>query len=412
MTELWHEVLEGPLGGAVEAVERFGEWRPADEAGQELFARLAAADPGVIAAFAEPDPCVTIPAEYPQDLTFSPDLSEVALIPGLEDTATLEIYAVADGRLVDRRPMPDETLQPWDYQVLHVGDAIVHLERRDSDRGGWEWTVVRRRAPHWSSEVLDEFNAGTTKLAPVPGGFVVGAGEFFLFGAADGPLRGPVVFRDDRPRTLLTTDPASGRIAVIVGSPGSTYAQTELLVLDADLQVVASAAINGEGQHIHHGWFCGPDRLLTHGRWYHVKSWEVAGESLVVQRSRHLDKWEHRYASHLPPLGTTPLPGSMRVAVERDGNPPLWLDACTVEILETPSFGSRCPLWVSPGGEYVVFEAREETEIHDLRQLELADLLTRPMARVRPSDVDAVATAGSAAVLELLKACVTYRLAR
>jgi len=408
---LWRETLLRPLAEAVAATERFGSWRPADDAGRTLFERLAATDPDVLASFGAAG--VLIPGRYVRELSFSPDLSEVAVIQGMAEPVVTEIHALPGGGLVDRRAVPTRTLESYDHQLVHLGDAVVYLERHTKS-GHWRWRVVRCRRPEWTPEVLHEFVGSTTVLGQLPGGFVVGAPELFLFGTADGPLRGPVSLHEDRSTTLLTTDPASGRMAVVVGEPGSSYAQSELVVLDADLRMLGSAPIGVEAKHVNLGWFCGPDRLLTQGSWYHLKSWEVGDGALELRHSRHLDKWEHRYASHLPPLGTTPLPVSKRVAVQRNVDPPLWLDACTMDERKAPGFGSRCPIWVSPGGEYVVFDHRDGIEICDLRRFEIADLLARPMARMRMADLATIpaleVSEDATEVLGLLKACVEHPL--
>jgi hypothetical protein len=94
-----------------------------------------------------------------------------------------------------------------------------------------------------------------------------------------------------------------------------------------------------------------------------MKSWQLSDGTLKHVGGRHLDKWQHRFNVHMPPLGTTALPLRTMVAVERDNDPPLWLDAVTGKDTEPPPFADRFPVWISPNGQYLAFQERDHLEL-------------------------------------------------
>jgi hypothetical protein len=296
-----------------------------------------------------------IPIGYCTQLAFSPDSSQLAVLTGVSKPGAIEIYEVPSGKLVRGLPLPRRSaFPPWPDQLVHLGDAVVHLEMRGS--GPRQWQVVGHRAPHWQREILAEFaEEHQVQLVAVPGGFVIGRTFDFVFGGLDGSLREPVRHPElaDRRTTLLAADPSSGRMALLVGKPGSWGSQGDLVTVDSDLRILGREPIRYE---IYHGWFCGPDLLWTLGVWQVMTVRRVVGDPIEHVGGRHRDKWEHRYSDHVPPLDTTPLPIRHVVAVERDGKPPLWLDATTGRDAEPPPFGDKFPVWVSPNGRYLVFK--------------------------------------------------------
>jgi hypothetical protein len=159
---------------------------------------------------------------------------------------------------------------------------------------------------------------------------------------------------DGREVMLLYTHPASGRIAVVVFEPGSLCTrQREILLLDAGLDVVCRAAINDEGEHINdrNGWFCGPDRLVTVGRWHHLKSWQRQDGDLLLNGFGYLSKYKLQFAMH-GYLGKTVVPQLGVMAVEYESST-VWFDIPTMRsVAPRAVFRDMTPLWLS--SRYVV----------------------------------------------------------
>ncbi len=299
-----------------------------------------------------------IPVGYCTHLAFTPGSSQLAVITGRKPLA-IEVRAVPGGELLRTLPLPGgDPLSCWANQIVHLGDAVVHMEMQAS-KSPRQWKVVRHRAPHWRREVLLEFaEEHQVLIAPVRDGYVIVRESQFLVGDADGSLREPVRVPQlaGRRVTLLDTDGQTGRIA-LVSRPEPWARGYWLTILGPDLEVLAECPSEFE---IYHGWLCGPDLLVTQGQWHVMHCWRLADGELTDVGGRHLNKHEHRYDVHMPPLGTTALPLRTIVAVERDGvsTPPLWLDAVTGKDTEPPPYGDRFPIWVSPGGRYLVFRNR------------------------------------------------------
>lgn len=285
-----------------------------------------------------------LPLDDTQHLSIAPDESELAVLRR-QDQA-VEIYSLPQVRLVATIPVTVEMISPWDDQVVHLGGAVVHLEMVGD--GPRRWELVRHRREDLQREVLHEFvGEHQVLLAPTGDGFLVSTGHTFLFGAADGPVREQ--FFDGREAMLLDTHPASDRIAVVMFEPGSFCTrQQEILLLDAGLDVLGRAAIGSEGEHIYNrgGWFCGPDRLVTLGQWNHLKSWRRQDGDLVLNSSRHLDKYKLQFAMH-GYLGKTVVPRLGLMAVEYESSTD-WFDIRTMRPVVPPAaFGDTTPLWLS-----------------------------------------------------------------
>jgi hypothetical protein len=242
-------------------------------------------------------------------------------------------------------------ISSWDDQVVHLGGAVVHLEMVGDNPRRWE--LVRHRREDLRREVLREFvGEHQVLLAQTGDGFLVSTGHTFLFGTADGPVREQSL--DEREVMLLDTHPASDRIAVVVFEPGPHRTrQQETLLLDASLDVVCRRAINDEGEHIYNrnGWFCGPDRLVTVGRWNHLKSWQRQDGDLVLSGFRHLSKYKLQFAMH-GYLGKTVVPQLGVMAVEYESST-VWFDVRTMRsVAPRAVFRDMTPLWLS--SRYVV----------------------------------------------------------
>jgi hypothetical protein len=307
---------------------------------------------------------LSIPVVHCTDFSFSPDLSELAVITGVEDALVLETFSVRDERPLERHQLAPDTWPTSSKDVVHLGEAVVHLEM-DMSETPRRWRLVRHR--DGVAEVLREFcEEHTVRLLPSPDGFVLGARHFFLFGGASGPVR---EVESTANNALHASDPATGRMAVVLSATDSSYSQRELQVLDAELRVVAGAPIEGEGSHVHAAWFCGSDTLVTYGQWHVLKSWRLDGESLADIGGKAFSKYDRRYLPHLLPLGITTLPISGLVVVEsEDFKPHSWFDARTYAEVEAPeAIGSGFPVWVSPGEEYAAVYARHTLEIRRLR---------------------------------------------
>jgi hypothetical protein len=255
-----------------------------------------------------------------------------------------------------------------------VDDAIVYLEYRDDedqedqedDEGDGEyrhWRVVRHRRPDWSREILAESIGGHgVRLGAIPGGFVVVAPHHFLLGTADGPLTAPVPHPAlaDGEATLLATDPASGRMAVTLD-----YTK-RLVVFDAGLRVLGETELAHDDAY--DAWFCGPETLVTFGRFRAIRSWCIEDGSLVVQGHTWLPKEDVQFGDYTFPLGLTAVPSTGLIAFARTSDPPQWYDARTLEIVAAPEvFGDRFPVWMSPGERYAIVQDHSGLQVYDVR---------------------------------------------
>jgi len=302
---------------------------------------------------------LTIPVRFSNHLAFAPDLTQVAVQPTLAEPGTTEIYSLSDGSLLASLSITDDT-SPWPCQLVYVGDAIVYLECWENDVR--RWRVVRHRRPDWSREILAESMAGhVVKLGAIPGGFVVVAPDHFLLGTADGPLSDPVWHPTlaDGEAMLLTTDLASGRIAV-------TLDDTErLIVFDADLQVLGETELHQN--EAYDAWFCGSETLVTFGMFQAIRSWRIEDGSLAVQGHTWLPKEDVQFSDYTWPLGLTAMPSRSLISFARASGPPLWYNARTLEtVAEPPGFGDWFPVWLSPGDRYAIVQDHSGLQVYDL----------------------------------------------
>jgi hypothetical protein len=407
---LWDRVRATSLDRAVPAMRLFGDWQPGESAARALFARLAAAEPATIAAAAAPA-VTTIPVRFSNHLAFAPDLTRIAVQPTLGEPGTTEIYTLPGADLVARLGIVGER-SPWSCQLVYVDGAVVHLEWREDDRR--RWRVVRHRLPDWSREVLaDSVEGHAVRIGAIPGGFVVVAPHHFLLGTADGPLSEPIAHPALRDRTamLLTTDPASGRMAVTL-----EY-EEQLLVFDAGLRVLGEVRLRHAEAHC--AWFCGPETLVTYGRFRALRSWLVQDGSLVVRGHTWLPKIDTQFGNHSFPLGLTTMPSRRLVAFERAVEPPLWYDAGSLREVAAPAtFADRFPVWLSPSDQYAIFQDAQGLHVHDVGLLDLARLVTTPRSDVTRADLATVGTlaagrlsAENQLTVDLLHAFLTHETA-
>jgi hypothetical protein len=405
--QLWYRIRQLSLVDAVRVIRQFGDWQP-DDASAALFTRLAAADAAAVAEAAEA-PATTIPHRYTDHLAFAPDLSRLALLPTVPEPPTIEVYTLPEAHLVTRLEFAGDR-SPWPRQVVYAGDSIVHMERRE--QGQRLWRVVRHRPPDWRREVLaDAVEGHAVLLGALGDGFVVVAPDHFLFGSAEGPLRGPVrqpVLADGE-AMLLATEPASGRMVVIIDDT------VRLFVLDTGLNVLASMDLEHARNDAYAAWFCGPDTFVTFGTFKTIKSWRIVDGSLVKQGHTWLSKEDVQFGDFGVSLGFSPVPGQGRFAFARMSDPPLWYDARTLEMVGAPpAFGARFPVWVSPGDRYAVMGDRRELEVYDMRLLDIARLVATPLGQLTPADlaIDTEGLTGAVrSTVELLRACLAQRLA-
>jgi len=118
--------------------------------------------------------------------------------------------------------------------------------------------------------------------------------------------------------------------------------------------------------------------------WQSLRAYRADGGTLPRVGLTYFDKQKRMWLLHSAPLGITAVPSLRRVAVEMDGEAPLWLAADTLDpVPAPPAYGDRLPLWISPDERYVVFERdRDALELFDTVRLEIAELLHRPLAEL------------------------------
>jgi hypothetical protein len=260
--------------------------------------------------------------------------------------------------------------------------------------------------------LFESTDSSDAVLAAIPGGFVVGTVRAFHYGGVDGPIesRTPGSWVGDGEATGHGADPVSGRLAVTVKRPDLT---SELLLVEPDLTVAARTRIDDEQLRVDVAYFCGPDLVLTTGMWQSLRAYRVDGGTLPRAGLTYLDKQKRVWLLHSAPLGITAVPSLRRVAVEMDGEAPMWLDADTLEAVHAPpAYGTRLPLWISPDERYVVFERDHHTlELFDTVRLEIAELLHRPIAELGPADGERIPilrridpSPRTGAVLDLIRA--------
>ncbi|HEU5107542.1 MAG TPA: hypothetical protein VFT95_03115 [Micromonosporaceae bacterium] len=370
------------------------------------------ADTGVPVEFRAPEP-VAIPVRYAGHLAFAPDSSGLVVHPGMGELPMLDLYRLTGAGRGGVRRLPlrqDDGSQV--LGVVHLGDAVV-VQERVMPGGHRLSRTVRYRADGWTREVLlESTDPSDAVLAATPDGFVVGTERAFHHGGVDGPIesRTPGSWLGGGEATVHGADPVTGRLAVTVKRPDFTR---ELLLVEPDLTVAARTRIDDEQRRVDQAYFCGPDLVLTTGMWQSLRAYRADGDTLSRVGLTYFDKQKRMWLLHSAPLGITVVPSRRRVAVEMDGEAPMWLDADTLESVPAPrAYGTRLPLWISPDERYVVFEQDlHELELFDAVRFEIAELLHRPLAELGRADDERISmlrrmdpSPRTGAVLDMIRA--------
>jgi hypothetical protein len=427
---LWRLALDLPLAEAAAAVRRLPvDWRPADEAGRQLLARLAAASQAEIEGLFAPKVVrlLTQRRVFPTGCIFAPDGSAVAVRVWDSDTRpSLTLYALPSGH---REAEFRDSARLGHDEVTVFDGGMAYLRRQGRS---YEASLVRYVRGHGTEEftVSDVRFAysplpRSRRMAAVSGGFiVVTASGRLLLGTVD-PGSGP---RDVTPpglnlydATRVVSEPQSGRIAIVIRR--HPYTSDDLLILGPDFKVIGQATVRETiGADISWVGFCCPDRLITRHGPTRLRSWRV-GPPMVVEAATELRAEQRIYLPHI----VQSLPSAGLIMVESLGRE--YLNAGTLRPTACPAALAWAPphdghLFLSPdgGGAALWRSWREqgsykgEIEVRDLVREEISELVRRPLARFRVADLAAVTDltgrAGDrpvSAALSLLRACLERR---
>jgi hypothetical protein len=384
--ELWRLIGDAPLHQAVTATRLVEGWRPGDEAGRRLFDRLVAVDRARVEsltnAWVTP---VRIGGTMINGVAFAPDASEIVVATSTD----VAVHALPDGRHVRTTPRRAEGFgRPVGGSVVHLGDDVVFAERHDKRRSRpgsgdlGDWWVMYWRPPSSVGLVWPKHAATFLCVKPVykPVRFVAVEERLLQFVSreeeqwitpADLGLTERWTFAD------LATEPARGRIAVVVRNRDDD--RRDIVLMDGALRVIART--DGDDARTVGPVACyGPDRLLTIDKSdLSVTSWRTSGDSLIAAATTE-------GGGRLAPLPTMGM-----VAIDRAGVP-TWCDGQSLAPVDGPAtLRSRWPSHVSPGGEFVVVRTADGVDVHDLRRLQIAELITGSLANARPGELATVA---------------------
>lgn len=421
---LWRLILEFPLVETVTAMRHFrGDWCPADEDGQRLFALLAGTSPEAVSpVVVEAVTRVAVGSRRIHWVSFAPDGSEIGVQrprPGVLRFATTR-YALPSGRRIQRYP-------GFASRSAYLGQTVAYVRLvLFSPRPRFE--VIRHGT--YGREVLW---AGLTRrfaprLVQVPGGFVVSIGNRLLSGTAtpgsglrELPLRG--LCPDSGGRIAgMATDPASGRLLITMRHeplPNWTSAGYSIAVLNPGFQVISWTRCGQYGERM--PVFCGSDLIVTQGNDGLLHSWQVGPPLACGARTRSGGRGETGFQP-LPkpdrPYPIRSLPTAGLIAVRTTQLEPwTWLDARTLDRSDPPAWlGDARQFWVSPSGGHLAVRRNDaELEVR-LRLDTITRLLARPLATALPADLAAVTAAQSFGLqpaaktaIGLLRACLEYR---
>jgi hypothetical protein len=262
-------------------------------------------------------------------------------------------------------------------------------------KGGWEWgaypSLVRVRDGFVFSEACRLMYGTTEPRWPLrdvtPSGL--------RLGVATGSIQ------------RLAAEPGTGRLAAWINRWSEP---DDLVVLGADLTVIASTGIP-DAVHGRQICFSGPSVLTIYGQGP-MASWHV-GSSAISPIVADTPAWANDVQS---------VPGGpMRIVCHNAlGWVAEYLDPGTLRPVACPdalAWASALDgtLYPSPDGRYAAFwpRGRDELEVRDLRQQEISELVSRPLARFRPADFPAVAELAGRlpdqGAIGLLQLCLEYR---
>jgi hypothetical protein len=383
--ELWRLVPTVPLTAASRVVRLFGDWRPPDDAGRALFARLSGTFPDVVTAL-NSAAVSTVDIARASEVSFSPDNTELAVTHRTGTT----VVALPGGDPVASHDGKGQR------SVLAFGAGTIVYCGTEPD----DWAIVRR-TPGRPREVLLADKPGAM-IGRTPDGFaVVSRGDGIWFGTPDGTwsreAHGP-----DLPVTvpeamlLVATDPASGQLAISeVGS---------LVLVDANLTVLARGKL--APYEFVRGTFVAPGHLVTRGLGdQSLVSWRVDGTDLVRVATYHV-------GAEFP----VPVPGHDDRVILMRGYGTVWLDTGTFTVTGAP-FGfpwlGGSALAFSRDGSLAAVTKRDYVEVHDMAAHHLAALTGKAIVELGPSDLETLGSLGKQPpvtdALELVSAGMEYR---
>jgi hypothetical protein len=353
---LWRLALGFPVAEASTAVRRLPPgWRPADEAGQQLLARLAAAEPVLHLGRAVVGYVSAYDAGSARVLRYTPEQGREELVIQSGTGSTPPVLT----------PARDGFVLVEHERLLH-GTAEPGAPLRDVTPPGLQLGP----------------RAGETAIAvgdPVTGGLAVIVRHHW-----------------NRPHDLMILGPdfeVTDRIAISV-----TGAVQWIGWFGPGLLVT-----------------CEPYLRLSHspgeGSFVRYRSWQVGAPTVAVA-----DTGELPFGERLPQALTA---AGLIVTGAGECLDAATLSPAPCPAALAWAWPAAGDLFVSPDGEYAAVRRRErdEVEVRDLLREELSALLRRPLADSRRSDLAAVADlagrfgrrAVTPGALGLLRACLEYR---
>jgi hypothetical protein len=398
---LWQLARDLPLVQAVEVTRLFSDgWRPADEQGRALFGQLAQADLDGLVRALEAPALVHIPVdETPTHGSFSPDGKHMLVATERGGCYSgCRVYELPLGTITERYDYSGGRLP---QTVLHLGEAFFLV----GCRGFETWELVRYTAGQ--PEVID-WNQAPINVAQHPAGFVM---DKWLLGGrrlrlcdARGEVTRDVTVRVADPGPglhLAAADPRTGRLAI-----RGTY----LWILDSDgISVLGKMRLReSTPPRIS---FLGPD---------HVAAVDATGRAVVYGVTGGL---RLQVVANLPAVCRDFVPLRDETAVLHSGvvrylKPEFFDDVRH----SRPLAGVRGQaLWGSADGRSHALGGRRDghgfADVVWAGDAAVQELAQRPMARMGPDDLTAVADALRAPVpgakagpfLDLLRACLEYR---
>ncbi|WP_327003375.1 hypothetical protein OHA72_51285 [Dactylosporangium sp. NBC_01737] len=381
---LWRLTTELPVRSAVTTVRRFDDWCPGDAAGRQLFARLARADPDMLAQ-AERELAAT-----PTRITVLPDLRAAAFAPDGRSIVLASSDGMWQADAVRRFSLPGgQPLAQWpvplrEGALLDLGDVVV-AEVHDRYHL-YELTADGHRRTLADEQRYDRVGNGMNSRPLIPSGdgfiTIVDGSELLVGSGRPLTVRRIPALRMPPPRWAschpLAVDPDSGRLAV--------HGHRSIAVLAPSRQAVAWTDDTGP---VHEAVFLGPDRLVTsdHGR---LTRWQVDGRRLIPEATGPSVGW----LTHVTALRDR---GQVLAVGPRTHGSRMRLRLFDAETLDPaddlPALLGRpawC-VWASQDGGRIVFSDRDRTaHVHDVVSESVLDVLTRPAARLGPVDADRV----------------------
>jgi hypothetical protein len=422
---LWRLALDLPLAEAVAAVAQLDRrWRPADEPGRDLLARLAAERPRQLRAVIAPPSSVRLSLRWLGPgigVEFAPDGRAVALHhqgTGFGLAPPVIYYELPGGRR-------KRGFRAFGSTVTLFAGGMVFAALGSYPVSPW----FRYLPGHGSDRLGQVRQAAGNRAAAVRGGFLIAEPARLLYGTAEpgSPVRDvtPPALRLDGDRDAfrdIVTDPLTGRLAVHVVRR-STVLRDDMLILDPDFSVVGQLTIpfDERWRAVSALGFCSPGRLITvHGVYSHkqLRSWAV-GPPAVAEAETEL---RGPY-----PIQTLPYTGLIKTGGS-------YLDATTLRPAPCPSAltwgpGPSAPSMLSRDGGYAAIwqyspapegkKPRRKLLVRDLVQQELSEWAARPMAGFSADDRAAVTILTERLrgrpperAAALLRDCLAYRAAR